>query len=34
MGFAIEWASLHAEESLREWELARADQLLFPIDPL
>ena len=31
---AIEWASRHQNELRREWELARTQQPLFPIEPL
>ena len=34
LGFVIEWATLHQNELLKEWELSRKQQPLFPIEPL
>ena len=34
LGFVIEWAGLHQEELMREWEQARDSQPLFRIAPL
>ncbi|MFN8348917.1 MAG: DUF4160 domain-containing protein [Spirosomataceae bacterium] len=33
-GLVVEWASLHQEELLRNWELAETNQSLNKIDPL
>lgn len=33
-GLVIEWASLHQDELRRNWEQARNNQPLDPIDPL
>jgi hypothetical protein len=34
LGLVIEWASLHREELLRNWDLAAENQVLNRIDPL
>ncbi len=34
LGLVIEWATLHQDELLKEWELAGNKQPLFKIDPL
>jgi hypothetical protein len=34
LGLAIEWAALHGEELLADWERARAKQPLIPVPPL
>ena len=34
LGFVVEWATLHREELLENWELARRDQPLRAIPPL
>jgi hypothetical protein len=34
MGLVIEWATLHQQELLTDWERARAQQKLRPIAPL
>jgi phosphomannomutase len=34
MGLVIEWASMHQDELMREWEKARDFQSLGKIDPL
>ena len=34
MGLAVEWAALHGEELLRDWESAKANRPLAPIAPL
>ena len=34
IGLVTEWASLHKEELLKDWELARTMKELFMIDPL
>lgn len=33
-GLVVEWATLHQQERLKEWEIARAQKPLFPIAPL
>jgi hypothetical protein len=34
LGLVIEWATIHKEELLREWDLAKEKQPLFKIKPL
>jgi hypothetical protein len=34
MGLVIEWASLHQEELMTDWDLARKLDSLLPIEPL
>lgn len=34
MGLVIEWASLHQDELMADWDRARAMDSLLPIDPL
>ncbi|MBI4678100.1 MAG: DUF4160 domain-containing protein [Elusimicrobia bacterium] len=34
MGLVAEWASLHRQELMRDWELAANGQPLTPIQPL
>jgi hypothetical protein len=34
LGLVTEWASINKNELLKEWELARQQQPLFPIKPL
>jgi len=34
LGLVIEWADIHKEELLKDWELARDQKPLFPIEPL
>jgi hypothetical protein len=34
LGLVIEWATLHQEELIADWERARAQQTLKRIDPL
>jgi len=34
LGLVVEWASLHREELLEDWELARQQAVLNKIDPL
>ncbi len=34
LGLAIEWATLHRDELMADWELARQQKPLRPIDPL
>jgi hypothetical protein len=34
LGLAVEWASLHRQDLLEDWELARRQAELKPIDPL
>jgi hypothetical protein len=34
LGLVLEWASLHRDELLQNWELARAKAPLVPIPPL
>ena len=34
LGLVIEWASQHQEALREDWELARAEQALKPIEPL
>lgn len=34
LSLVIEWASLHKEELLKEWELAKEHKSLFKITPL
>jgi len=34
LGLVMEWASLHREELLEDWERARAEQPLVPVPPL
>lgn len=34
MGLVIEWASLHKQELIADWERARSHQSLSPIEPL
>jgi hypothetical protein len=34
LGLVMEWAALHQGELARNWELARANQPLAPIEPL
>ena len=34
LGLVVEWAALHREELLKEWDLAREQKPLFAIDPL
>jgi hypothetical protein len=33
-GLVVEWATLHLEELRREWDLAKAHEPLFAIEPL
>ncbi|MFH1386077.1 MAG: DUF4160 domain-containing protein [bacterium] len=34
LGLVIEWAALHKDELIKEWELAKQQKPLFPILPL
>lgn len=34
LGLVVEWAALHREELLADWERARAQQPLLPVAPL
>jgi hypothetical protein len=34
LGLVIEWAALHQEELLNDWELARSNESLLKIEPL
>lgn len=34
MGLVVEWATLHQDELMHDWNLARAEDALQPIDPL
>lgn len=34
LGLVVEWAVLHRTELLANWQLAREDKLLRPIEPL
>ena len=34
LGFVIEWASLHRDELMKDWEHAEKNQPLSPIKPL
>jgi Domain of unknown function (DUF4160) len=34
LALVAEWAALHREELLTNWERARRDEVLLPIDPL
>lgn len=34
LGLAVEWASLHRDDLLADWERARAQQQLLPVAPL
>ncbi len=34
LGLVVEWASLHREELMTDWELARQQAVLNKIDPL
>jgi hypothetical protein len=33
-GLVVEWASMHKKELMKNWELARKQKTLIPIDPL
>ena len=33
-GFVIEWASIHQQELIEDWERSQTQQELFKIDPL
>ena len=32
--FVVEWARMHADELMRDWEMARRDEVPLPIAPL
>jgi len=34
LGLVIEWADIHKEELFKDWELAKDQKPLFPIEPL
>ena len=34
MGLVIEWATLHQDELMQDWNRARQEDALMPIDPL
>lgn len=34
LGLIMEWAVIHKEELLKEWNLAKTNQTLFQIEPL
>jgi hypothetical protein len=34
LGLVMEWAALHQEELLNDWELARNNEILSKIEPL
>ena len=34
LGLVIEWAAIHKDEILRDWELAKDKKPLFPVEPL
>ena len=34
LGLVIEWAEIHRDELLKDWELAARNQSLLPIEPL
>ena len=34
LGLVIEWADIHKEELFKDWELAKEQKPLFPIEPL
>jgi hypothetical protein len=34
LGLVVEWAALHRDELAANWELARREEALKPIDPL
>lgn len=34
LGLVMEWTDIHKEELLKDWELAKDQKPLFPIEPL
>ena len=34
LGLVMEWAAIHKDELLRDWELAKDKKPLFPVEPL
>ncbi|MFH0799295.1 MAG: DUF4160 domain-containing protein [Pseudomonadota bacterium] len=34
LGLVVEWAMIHRDELVKEWELSRSKEPLFSIDPL
>ncbi len=34
LGLAMEWAEIHKDELIKNWDLAREKKPLFPIEPL
>ncbi len=34
LGLVMEWAAIHKDELLSDWELAKAKKPLFPVEPL
>ena len=34
LGLVMEWADIHKDELIKDWELARAKEPLFQIEPL
>jgi hypothetical protein len=34
LGLVMEWADIHKDELLKDWELAKAKEPLFQIEPL
>ena len=34
LGLVIEWAAIHKDELLNDWELAKNKKPLFPVEPL
>ena len=34
LGLVMEWAAIHKDELLSDWDLAKAKKPLFPVEPL
>lgn len=34
LGLVMEWAAIHKDDLLSDWELAKAKKPLFPVEPL